>query len=352
LLLEVRMKKSHYTLSELAQHIGAKVQGDAECAIHHIASIMHAKAGDISFVAEKKYQKYLASTQASAVLLDKKLAKDCPVNALIMSNPKLGFIKLLQLLHPQPAQAPGIHPTAVVGARCQIDASVRIGPYVVIGDDVNIGARTVIDAGTTIGEGVQIGEDCYLYSRVSIYHHVIIGHRVILHSGAVIGADGFGLAQEQGQWIKIPQVGRAILGNDVEVGANTTIDRGAMDDTLIGNGVKIDNLVMIGHNVQIGDHTAIAGCAGIAGSTTIGKYCLIGASAGINGHIQICDKVIITGMAMIEKSITEPGVYSSGTGMQTNRQWHKSVIRFWQLDEIYKRLRKLEKCSDMKGESS
>jgi UDP-3-O-[3-hydroxymyristoyl] glucosamine N-acyltransferase len=340
------MNKSIYTLSQLAQAIGASVQGDANCKIHNIASIVHAKAGEISFIADIKYQKYLADTNASAVLLDKELAENCPVNALVMQNPKLGFVKLLQLLRPQKMPAMGIHPTAVVGARCQIDPSVSVGPQAVIGDDVVIGARSVIASGTTVGDDVVIGEDCYLYSRVSLYHQVIIGNRVILHSGVVIGADGFGLAQDQGQWVKIPQVGRVVIGNDVEIGANTTIDRGAVDDTVIGNGVKIDNLVMIGHNVQIGDHTAIAGCAGIAGSTVIGKHCLIGASAGINGHINICDHVIITGFAMIQKSITEPGAYSSGTGMQTNREWHKSVIRFWQLDEMYKRLKRLERLND------
>lgn len=340
------MTKSIYTLSQLAQTIGASVQGDADCVIHDIASITHAQTGDISFVADVKYRKYLADTQASAVLLDKKLAKHCPINALVMQHPKLGFIKLLQLLRPQKMPPTGIHPTAVLGARCQIDPSVSVGPHVVIGDDVVIGARSVIGPGSTLGDGAMVGEDCYLYSKVSLYHEIVIGDRVILHSGVVIGADGFGLAQDQGRWVKIPQIGRVVVGHDVEVGANTTIDRGAVDDTIIGNGVKIDNLVMIGHNVQIGDHTAIAGCAGIAGSAVIGKHCLIGASAGINGHITICDYAIITGFAMIQKSITKPGAYSSGTGMQTNREWHKSVIRFWQLDEMYKRLKRLERVND------
>lgn len=340
------MSKIVYKLSELAQAIGASLQGDADCSINNIASIVHAKPGDISYLADEKYQKHLAETQASAILLDPKLAKDYANNALVMPNPKLGFVKLLQLLRPQKMPAVGIHPTAIIGEDCQIDPTVSIGPYVVIGDRVCIGARTVIGPSTMIEEGVSIGEDSYLYSRVSLYHDVVIGDRVILHSGVVIGADGFGLAQDKGQWVKVPQIGRVVMGNDVEIGANTTIDRGALEDTVIGNGVKIDNLVMIGHNVRIGDHTAIAACAGIAGSTTVGKHCLIGASAGLNGHITICDQVIITGMGMIQKSITEPGAYSSGTGMQTNREWHKSVIRFWQLDEIYKRLKRLERLEN------
>ncbi|MFW0028794.1 MAG: UDP-3-O-(3-hydroxymyristoyl)glucosamine N-acyltransferase [Coxiella endosymbiont of Dermacentor nuttalli] len=336
-----------YTLKELANAIGAKVNGDGDCEIRDIASIAHAQIGEISFLADQKYQKYLTKTKASALLLDKKLAENCPVNALIMPNPKLGFIKLLTLLRPQVMTKSGIHPTAVIGKNCQIDATVHIGAYAVIEDDVVIGSRTIIGAGTIVGYGTQLGADCCLYSRVTLCSHTIVYDRSIFHSGVVIGADGFGLARdEQHRWVKIPQVGRVIIGNDVEIGANTTIDRGALEDTVIGNGVKLDNLIMIGHNVHIGEHTAIAGCAGVAGSTTIGRYCMIGAGAGLNGHIDICDNVIITGMGMIQKSITKPGVYSSGTGMQPRREWRKSVIRFWKLEEITKRLKRLERLCD------
>ena len=337
--------KSTYTLNELAAAIGATVQGDGSCKIHDISSIAHAEVGEISFLADRKYQKYLTRTKASAILLDKKLATSCPVNALVMQNPKLGFIKLLALFRPQSLPPVGIHPTVIIGENCQIHHTVSIGPYVIIGVNVIIGIRTVIGAGTSIGDNSQIGADCYLYSRVTLYHETVLGDRNIVHSGAVIGADGFGLMQdgEHPQWIDVPQVGRVVIGDDVEIGANTTIDRGALDDTVIGSGVKIDNLVMVGHNVQIGDHTAIAGCAGIAGSTTVGRNCMIGASAGLNGHITICDDVVITGMGMIQKSITEPGIYSSGTGMQTNREWHKSVVRFRQLNTLAKRLKRLER---------
>lgn len=337
--------KSAYTLSELAAAIGATVQGDGGCKIHNIASIVHAKVGEISFLADRKYQKYLMQTKASAILLDKKLAISCPVNALVMQNPRLGFIKLLSLLRPQSLPPIGVHPTAVIGENCQIHHTVSIGPYAVIEVNVTIGARTVIGTGTSIGSNSQVGADCCLYDRVTLYHETILGDRSIIHSGAVIGADGFGLMrdEERRQWIGIPQIGRVVIGDDVEIGANTTIDRGALDNTIIGNGVKIDNLVMIGHNVQIGDHTVIAGCAGIAGSTTVGQHCMIGASAGLNGHITVCDYAVITGMGMIQKSITEPGIYSSGTGMQTNLEWRKSVARFRQLDELAKRLRRLER---------
>lgn len=337
--------KSTYTLNELAAAIGATVQGDGGCKIRNISSITHAEAGEISFLADRKYQKYLTRTKASAILLDKKLATACPVNALVMQNPKLGFIKLLALFRPQSLPPAGIHPTVIIGENCQIHHTVSVGPYVVIELNVTIGARTVIGAGTSIRSNSQVGADCCLYDRVTLYRETILGDRNIIHSGAVIGADGFGLMQdeERHQWIGVPQIGRVVIGDDVEIGANTTIDRGALDDTIIGNGVKIDNLVMIGHNVRIGDHTAIAGCAGVAGSTTVGRHCMIGASAGLNGHITICDDVVITGMGMIQKSITKPGIYSSGTGMQTNQEWHKSVVRFRQLDELAKRLKRLER---------
>lgn len=333
-----------YSLNELAAAIDATVNGDGDCKIHNIATITHAGPGEVSFVTDYKYQKYLTQTKASAILLDKKMASFCSVNALVMPNPKLGFIKLLALLRPQFVPPAGVHPSAVVSENCQIDSSAHVGAQAVIEDDVVIGSRTLIGAGTIIARGSRIGADCCLYSRVTLYHHTILGSRDIIHSGAVIGSDGFGLTKgEKGEWVKIPQVGRVVIGDDVEIGANTTIDRGALNDTVIGNGVKLDNLVMIAHNVRIGEHTVIAGCAGVAGSTIIGRHCMIGASAGLNGHIEICDNVIITGMGMIQKSITEPGVYSSGTGMQTNREWRKSVIRFWQFDEIAKRLKRLEK---------
>ncbi len=334
-----------YTLSELAKAIGATLQGDGDCRINDIASLFHAQPGDISFIADRQHAKQLSDTHASAVLVDDHVAKACSLNALIMPNPRLGFVKLVNLLRPQhEGFSRGIHPTAIVAADAVVDETASVGAYAVLESKVKVGSRSHIGAGVSLGAGTQIGADCCLYSRVVVYHHCTIGDRSIIHSGAVIGADGFGLVADKARgWIKVPQVGRVVIGEEVEIGANTTIDRGSLDDTIIGNGVKIDNLVMIGHNVQIGDHTAIAGCAGIAGSTKVGRHCMIGASAGLNGHIEICDGVIITGMGMIQKSITEPGIYSSGTGMQTNREWHKSVIRFRQLDEIARRLKHLER---------
>ncbi|OGO93472.1 MAG: UDP-3-O-(3-hydroxymyristoyl)glucosamine N-acyltransferase [Coxiella sp. RIFCSPHIGHO2_12_FULL_44_14] len=338
------MRTSTYTLSELAKVIGAEVRGDEHCPIHGVAPLATAGPGEIGFLTQLKYRHALASTQASAVLLSKKFESECPVNALIMPRPELGLVKLLEMLTPTQLPAAGIHPSVISGRDCCIDPSASIGAYVVLGDRVIIGPRTVVAAGTIVGAGTHLGADCYLYSRVTLYHDITVGNRVIIHSGAVVGADGFGLAcNSDNHWVKIPQIGGVVIGDDVEIGANTTIDRGALEDTVIGNGVKLDNQIMVGHNVQIGDHTAIAGCVGIAGSAKIGRYCMIGAAACINGHIEIGDHVTVTGTAMVQKSITEPGIYSSGTGIQTNQAWHKSVIRFWQLDEWAKRLKRIER---------
>lgn len=341
-----------YTLQEIAEQIRAELKGDPHCEIERAAPLAAAKPGTITFLTNPQYQHFLANTQASAVILRSADANECPTNALIVKNPELAFTQVLNLLYPQPVVKPGVHSTAVIGEHCQIHPSAAIGAYCVIADGVHIGARTVIEAGTAIGAETKIGADCHLYSKVTLYHRVVLGDRVILHSGAVIGADGFGLTHDGQGWIKIPQVGGVMIGDDVEIGANTTVDRGALQDTVIGKGVKIDNLVQIAHNVKIGDHTAIAGCVAIAGSTEIGSHCMVGGSAAINGHIKITDGVILTGTAAVGQSITEPGVYSSGVGVQKNSVWRRNMVRFHQLDEIAKRLRKLEQKSDSYEEQS
>lgn len=338
-----------YTVAELAEKIGASVQGDAGCTISKVSSLHAAKRGSVAFLSgrKRKHLEALAKTGASAVLIEPALVHACPTTAMIVSDPKKGILHVLNLLYPRPEFCAGIHPTAILGARCHVHATAHIGPHVVLGSEVTIGPRTVIGAGTCVGDRSSIGEDGLLYPNVTIYADTIIGHRVILHSGAVIGADGFGLLlNEKKQWNKIPQVGCVVIGDDVEIGANSTIDRGALEETTIGNGVKIDNLVMVAHNARVGDHTAIAGCAGIAGSTQVGAHCMIGPGAGIGGHINIADGAILTGMAMVEKSIDKAGIYSSGTGMQPNRQWHKSVIWFRRLEELVERVKKLERSQD------
>lgn len=342
-----------YTLEIIAKQINAQLQGDPQCEVDRAEPLASAKSGAVSFLANAQYQSYLSHTQASAVVLRAEDADKCPVNALIVANPELAFSQLLNFLYPEPAPFPGIHPTAVIGQNCRIDPSATIGPQCVIEQGAQIGAHTVVGAGSVIGADTTVGAHCRIYSRVSIYHRVTMGNRVIIHSGAVIGADGFGLTHNGEHWVKIPQVGGVSIADDVEIGANTTIDRGALQNTIIGKGVKIDNLVQIAHNVKIGDHTAIAGCVGIAGSTEIGQHCMIGGSAAINGHIKITDGVILTGTAAVGQSITEPGVYSSGVGVQKNSLWRRNMLRFHQLDEMAKRLRRLErqKAEELRDET-
>lgn len=338
------MIKLNYTLAQLATILNAELQGDAACEISGIATLQNAQAGHIAFLDNIRYRKYLLNTQASAVILAPSHLKDCKTNALILNNPYLGYAKIAALFEPQSAKFLGVHPTAVVGEGCEIHPTASIGPLCVLGANVRIGENVVIAAGCMIADRSTIDAGTHLFPRVTIYHDVKIGQRVIIHSGAVIGSDGFGFAQDKGIWKKVPQLGTVIIGNDVEIGANTSIDRGAIEDTILQEGVKIDNLVQIGHNVFIGAHTAIAGCVGIAGSAKIGKHCAIGGGACINGHISIADGVMITGASAVAQSITQPGVYSSAVILpQPLPTWKKTLIRLQQLDNMMHRLQEFEK---------
>lgn len=332
------------TLSILAQHLSATLQGDPNCLITGLAPLDKATIGQISFLATPKYQMHLAMTKASAVILNSKAAAIYPGNCLIVENPLLGYAQAATLFSTKEPLQPGIHPTAIIGKNSTIDPTAYIAAHVVIGDGVHIGKYTQIGPGSTIGDHSTIGDNCLLYAHVSVYHEITIGNRVILHSGAIIGADGFGMVQNQGAWYKIPQLGKVIIEDDVEIGANTTIDRGALEDTCIEVGVKLDNLIHIGHNTHIGAHTAIAGGTLIAGSVKIGKYCMIGGGAAIAGHLNIVDKVILTAKSEVGSSIMEAGVYSSGMPIQPNRQWRKNIVRFAQLDAIVRRLKKIEQA--------
>lgn len=331
-----------YNLDFIVKTLSAELKGDPLCVIDRAEPLASATAGAISFLTHARYFPHLAHTQASAVIIKAEDVEQCPTNAIIVANPELAFAKVLEILYPKLKPDAGIHPTAIIGENCQIDSTASIGPYCVLEEGVKIGAYSIIKAGTIIGAYSQIGENCLIYSRVTIYHQIKIGDRVIIHSGAVIGADGFGLAHDGRQWVKIPQVGAVELHNDVEIGANTTVDRGALKNTVVAKGVKIDNLVQVAHNVRIGEHTAIAGCTGIAGSTEIGRFCMIGGGVSINGHIKLCDGVVLTGTTVIRQSLTEPGIYSSGVDALKNSTWRRNVIRFNQLDDIAKRLRRLE----------
>lgn len=332
-----------WTLGELAERIDAELKGDADCRIEHVATLEKAGPGDISFLANTLYRKYLKTTSASAVILSVDELSNCPVNALVLENPYLGYAKVATLLHPKSLSSPGIADSAVLHESVKTDPTVCVKSHVVIGASSTIGKHTVIEPGVVLGEGVRIGTNCHINANVVLRDGVIIGNNVIIHPGVVIGSDGFGIANEAGKWVKIPQVGGVIIGNDVEIGSNSTIDRGAIGDTVIEDGAKIDNLVQIGHNVHIGENTAIAGCVGISGSTRIGKRCMIGGAVGIGGHLSICDDVIITGFSMVTKSVITPGLHSSGIPLSNNLKWRKNVARFQHLDELYKRVTELEK---------
>ncbi len=332
-----------YTLQQLAELLNAQLHGDGAITISAVATLETATTGQISFLANSKYRKFLSATSASVVLIKADDLEFCPTAALVVADPYVAFAKVAQLLDNTPASAEGIHPSAVIADSAVIDPTAHIGPHAVISKGAVIGADVQIGAGTFIGEYAVIGDGCKLWANVSVYHRVQIGQQSIIHSGAVVGSDGFGFANQRGQWLKIPQVGTVIIGEQCEIGAGSTIDRGALEDTTIGRNVIIDNLVHIAHNVQVGDHTAIAGCTVVAGSTKIGKYCIIGGACAINGHIEICDGVHLTGMSMITKSITEKGIYSSGMPATANLEWRKNSARYRQLDQMYQRLRDLEK---------
>ncbi len=337
------MNAAVFTLAELAERLGATLRGGADKRISGIAALQDAGPEQLSFLANPQYRKHLAECRAAAVLLTAADAEQYGGDALIVDNPYLAYARLSHLFDSKPQVAAGVHPTAQVAADARVDASACIGAYAVIESGAQIGANVTLGAHCVVGARSVIGEGGWLAPRVTLYHDVRIGKRVVIQSGAVIGGEGFGFANEKGVWEKIAQIGGVRIGDDVEIGANTTIDRGALSDTLIGNGVKLDNQIMIAHNVQIGDNTAMAGCVGISGSTKIGRNCMIAGGVGMVGHIEVCDGVFVTGMTMVTRSITEPGAYSSGTAMQPAAEWKKSAARIRQLDDMARRLKDLEK---------
>ena len=332
-----------YSLGELAQQFNLELEGDPKCEVIAVAPLGRAHQGELAYVTDRKRSKELANTRASAVVLPEALRNHYQGNKLISANTHAHFARIAALLHSPIPNSGQIHPMAVISPSAQIADGVEIGANTVIGDSVTIGRGCTIGAGCVVERETQIGEDCLLHANVTLAHQVQIGDRVILHHGAVVGSDGFGLAQEGQSWLKVPQVGSVVIGNDVEIGANTTIDRGAMDDTIVGNGVKLDNLIQVAHNVRIGANTAIAACVGIAGSAAIGERCTIGGAAVVLGHLSIADDVHITAMSLVTKSISEAGTYSSGTPLEPNASWHRNFVRFKQLDEMAKRLTQLER---------
>jgi UDP-3-O-[3-hydroxymyristoyl] glucosamine N-acyltransferase len=329
-------------LGQLAEIIGATCVGDQEVTIDSVADLKVARPGQVSFLTSQQYLPYLADTKASAVITSKALAADQPGNFLIMDNPYLGFALAAQHFDTTPKPAHGIHPTAQIADDVILGDNVSIGAYSVIEAGCNIGDNSCIGPQVFIGRDSSLGADCLIYPQVAIYHNVRIGNSAILHSGCVLGSDGFGFANDKGNWIKIPQLGGITIGDNFEAGANTTIDRGALVDTIIGDGVILDNLVHIAHNVSIGDNSAMAAMTGIAGGAQIGKGVTLAGRVGIIGHLVIADNVHVTVNSLVSKSLTEAGVYSSGDVVQNNRDWKRKVSRMRQLDKLFNRVKNLE----------
>ena len=319
------------SLGELAVRLGCELRGDPAVLVDAVAPLAQAHVRAVAFLAERRHLPQLAGTRAGAVVLEACHAAACPVAVLISANPRATYARLAALLYPAAAPDPGVHATAVVAADARVDPAAEVGPYAVIGARAVIGAGAVVGPHCVIEQDVQVGAQTLLHARVTLRRGVSLGPRCILHPGAVIGADGFGFAPEAGAWVKIPQVGGVRIGADVEIGANTTVDRGAIGDTVLEDGVKLDNQIQIGHNVRVGAHTAIAGCTGVSGSTVIGRRCQIGGACAIGGHLSITDDVVITGFSMISRSIPQPGVYSSGIPFEDARTWRRLVARFKRL---------------------
>ncbi|MEO2280834.1 UDP-3-O-(3-hydroxymyristoyl)glucosamine N-acyltransferase [Pseudoalteromonas pernae] len=330
------------SLAEIATHLGAELVGDGTLVVSGIQTLEKAKSDHISFLANKKYRSQLATTQAGAVMLSAADAEHFDGNKLVCKDPYVAYAKLAQFIDSTPASASGIHPTAVISPDAQVSESANIGPMAVIEAGAVIGEHAQIGSHCFIGQNACIGAYTKLWNNVTIYHEVKLGEHCLVQASTVIGADGFGYANERGQWVKIPQLGSVIIGDHVEIGASTTIDRGAIDDTVIHSNVIIDNQCQIAHNVEICEGTAIAGCSVIAGSTKIGRYCQIGGLSGITGHVEICDQVVLTGRSMVTSGISEPGIYSSGLPHVTNKEWRRTIAHLRNIGDMNKRIKALE----------
>ncbi len=336
-------KRTSYKLGDFVRLLGGELLGNAAIAIRQVATLEAAGKGEISFVAQARYLAQLASTGASAVIVGEDGRNATTLPRIVSGNPYAYYAAVAQLLNPEPPVVAGIARSAVVSKSAQVAKSAQIGPCAVIEAGAKIGAKAVIGAGCYIGAGSRIGAATRLNPGVTVYHGCSIGERCILHAGVVIGADGFGIAKEAGVWKKIPQIGGVTIGNDVEIGANTTIDRGALDNTVIGNGAKLDNQIQVAHNVSIGEHTAIAACVGIAGSARIGSHCALGGASMIYGHITIADNVSVSAGTLIMKSLDEPGTYTGVYPFTSHQRWLRNAAQLRQLDELAKRVRELER---------
>lgn len=331
------------TLGELAKRFGCDLDGDPDIVVTGVSSLANATAETLTFLSNSRLKSQLSSTRAAAVILRAGDRDACPVASLVADDPYAVFARIAGVLHPPPAPQAGIHPSAVVDDSATVAASAQIDAHAVIGERAVIGENVCIGPGCFIGPDCVIGDDCRFIANVTLPRQVTIGKRGVFHPGVVVGADGFGNAMTPEGWIKVPQLGGVVIGDDVEIGANSTVDCGALGDTVIEDGVRIDNLCMLAHNVRVGAHTALAAQTGIAGSTTIGKRCMFAGQSGSVGHVNICDDVIVSGQSMVSKDINEPGVYASSFTAENVRSWNRGVARFRRLGALLERVRKLEK---------
>lgn len=326
------------TLGHLAERFGLELSGDPDAPVRGVATLRSAQPGEVTFLANPAYRGQLKQTRATAVVLREADRGAAPGAVLVSRNPYADFARIAALFEPPVPRQMGVHKSAVIDPTASIEDGASVGPF------ASIGARSRIARGAIVGPGCVVGEDCVvgegseLVARVTLVRRVRLGRRVLVHPGAVLGADGFGIAMDQGAWVKVPQLGGVVVGDDCEIGANTTIDRGALEDTVLEEDVRLDNQIQIGHNVIIGAHTAIAGCAAVAGSARIGRWCLIGGGAGIAGHIEICDRVTINAMSLVSHSIREPGTYASGTALQDIDRWRRNAARMRRLDDFVRRV--------------
>lgn len=326
------------TAAALAERFALGLKGNGEAVVSGVATLANAGPGQLAFLSNPRYRAQLAETQAGVVVMRAGDVEGHAGTALVAADPYVAFAKIAALFDPPPPPRPGVHASAVVDPSASVDPQAQVDAFCSIGARARIGAGAVLGPGCVVGEDCEVGDGCRLVARVTLVRRVRLGKRVLVHPGAVLGADGFGLAMDAGRWIKVPQQGGVVVGDDCEIGANTTIDRGAIEDTVLGEDVRLDNQIQIGHNVRIGAHTAMAGCAAVAGSATIGSYCLVGGAAGILGHLEICDRVMITAMSLVTHSIREPGEYSSGVPLMPNREWRRNAARFRQLDTLARRV--------------
>ena len=331
------------SLGELATQFGCELIGDPDSIVDNVASLPNAGQGSLSFLASAAFKQQLPSTKAAAVILQEEDSADCPTACLVTDDPYATYARMAAALNPPRSFKPGVHPAATVSETAVVDRSAHVAAKAYVDENVTLGANVYVGPGAYIGPDCVIGDGTRLHPNSTLVRAVCIGERCIVHSGAVIGGDGFGNAMTPDGWVKVPQLGGVQIGDDVEIGCNATVDCGALDDTVIEDGVRLDNLVMIGHNVRVGAHTAMAAMAAIAGSTVIGKRCMFAGMSGAVGHITICDDVVLSGKGMITKNITEPGVYASSFAAEKAREWNRQVGLIRRLDALNKRVKKLEK---------